>query len=383
MAEAAVKRGWTRVAFGDVVRLCKERSRDPEADGFERYVGLEHLEPGDLKIRRWGNVADGTTFTNVFRAGQILFGKRRAYQRKVGMADFSGVCSGDIYVFEPRNEHLLPDLLPFICQSEAFFQHAIGTSAGSLSPRTNWKSLTTYEFALPPLEEQRRITEVLKAANLFKEKFRDFHNCLIGILDSVAQHAMRSHTSVHLVAEYCDLNPQSLTKTQLSSDEVWEYADLSSVSFPLQLSSMRSIRLSEAPSRARRIAANGDILVSTVRPNLKGHALVSNQPSKIVASTGFAILRPKKATYKYIVAGLILSPHFLQHCEGRVTGTSYPAITPKDVSSFAIPDLLLLEQDGYGAVFELLLKGASEPWHMAHAAYLKFANTLSREIIVK
>ena len=89
--------------FGDVVRLSKARSQDPLADGFERYVGLEHLQPDDLRIRRWGNVADGVTFTNVFKPGQVLFGKRRAYQRKVAVADFAGVCSGDIYVLESHD----------------------------------------------------------------------------------------------------------------------------------------------------------------------------------------------------------------------------------------------------------------------------------------
>jgi len=165
MPEPVSKNGWTRVAFGDVVRLSRERSSDPEEDGFERYVGLDHIEPGDLKIRRWGDIADGTTFTSVFRSGQVLFGKRRAYQRKVAVADFDGVCSGDIYVLEPLNAHLMPELLPFICQTDGFFEHAVGTSAGSLSPRTNWDSLATYEFALPPLENQRRIAEVLGAAD--------------------------------------------------------------------------------------------------------------------------------------------------------------------------------------------------------------------------
>src|SRR5688572_29133999 len=113
MPKVELKKGWTKVAFGDVVELSRERTNDPEGDGFNRYVGLDHLEPGDLKIRRWGNIADGTTFTKVFRPGQVLFGKRRAYQRKVALADFSGVCSGDIYVFEPKNSKLLPELLPF------------------------------------------------------------------------------------------------------------------------------------------------------------------------------------------------------------------------------------------------------------------------------
>lgn len=151
-----------KVKFGDMVRLSKARCAYPLAEGVERFVGLEHLEPGDLRIRSWGNVADGVTFTSVFKPGQVLFGKRRAYQRKVAVADFAGVCSGDIYVFECIDANvLLPELLPFICQTDAFFEHAVGTSAGSLSPRTNWTSLANFEFVLPPLAEQRSVVEVL------------------------------------------------------------------------------------------------------------------------------------------------------------------------------------------------------------------------------
>ena len=165
MIERDLKPGWRRVKFGDVVRLSKARSKDPLADGIERYVGLEHLEPGDLRIRSWGSVADGVTFTSVFQPGQVLFGKRRAYQRKVAVADFSGVCSGDIYVLETKDAQvLLPELLPFICQTDAFFDHAVGTSAGSLSPRTNWTSLAEFEFVLPPIDEQQSAIALLSAA---------------------------------------------------------------------------------------------------------------------------------------------------------------------------------------------------------------------------
>jgi len=164
VAEKTLKPGWRKVKFGDVVQLSKSRCADPLAEGIERYVGLEHLEPGDLRIRSWGNVADGVTFTSLFKPGQVLFGKRRAYQRKVAVADFSGVCSGDIYVLESKDMAvLLPELLPFICQTDAFFDHAVGTSAGSLSPRTNWTSLAGFEFALPPIEEQRRTVNLLTA----------------------------------------------------------------------------------------------------------------------------------------------------------------------------------------------------------------------------
>lgn len=157
-----MKPGWERVRFGDVVRLVREVCKDPVAAGIERVIGLEHLEPGDLRVRSWGTVAEGTTFTSRVRPGQVLFGKRRAYQRKLAVADSDAVCSGDIYVFESADpDKLLPGLLPFICQTDAFFDYAIGTSAGSLSPRTSWTSLAEFELVLPPLEEQRAIAGVL------------------------------------------------------------------------------------------------------------------------------------------------------------------------------------------------------------------------------
>jgi len=95
----------------------------------------------------------------------VLFVKRRAYQRKVAVAEFDAVVSGDIYVLAPKGDRLLPELLPFLCLSERFFQHAVGTSAGSLSPRTNWNSLANFEFDLPPLDQQRRIAEILWAVD--------------------------------------------------------------------------------------------------------------------------------------------------------------------------------------------------------------------------
>ena len=183
----------TTVAFGDVIQLSKASSKDPVADGFKRYVGLEHLEPSDLKVRSWGNIADGITFTKVFKPGQVLFGKRRAYQRKVAVAGFSGVCSGDIYVLEPKGDELLPELLPFICQSESFYDYVISMSQGGLSPRVNWKALAKYEFALPPLKEQRRITEVLQAAQNLKEHMRFAQDALYNVSGSWIENQLASN----------------------------------------------------------------------------------------------------------------------------------------------------------------------------------------------
>jgi type I restriction enzyme, S subunit len=137
MIGKSLNTGGAIVFFGDVVRNVDESIRNPQTCGLERYVGLEHIDPESLHIQRWGLIAEGTSFTRRFRKGQVLFGKRRAYQRKVAVANFDGLCSSDILVFEPKDNRLLPELLPFICQSDGFFEHALNTSAGSLSPRTN------------------------------------------------------------------------------------------------------------------------------------------------------------------------------------------------------------------------------------------------------
>lgn len=162
------------VRFGDVVRNVTETCRDPEAEGLERYLGLEHLDGGELAIRRWGDLAtDEVSFTRRFRKGHVLFAKRRAYQRKLAVAEFDGICSSDILCFEPKDPNvLLPELLPFICQTDAFFDHALGTSAGSLSPRTRWSQLKTFEFPLPLLDEQKRIAEILWAADEAAQRFQ-------------------------------------------------------------------------------------------------------------------------------------------------------------------------------------------------------------------
>lgn len=161
-----------RVAFGDVVNNLNETLRDADAAGIDRIVAMEHMDPGELKIERWGSTEDGTTFTRRVKPGQTLFGKRRAYQRKVACSEFEAICSGDIYTFEADETQLLGEFLPFLVQSNEFFDHALDTSAGSLSPRTNWRDLANFEFNLPPLDEQKRIADLLWAVEKHRLSLR-------------------------------------------------------------------------------------------------------------------------------------------------------------------------------------------------------------------
>jgi type I restriction enzyme S subunit len=167
----SLKPGWKMVKFGEVIKNANLVERDPEANGVERIVGLEHIDPENLHIRRWNSVADGTSFTRKFVPGQTLFGKRRAYQRKVAYAEFNGICSAHAMVVRAKPKMILPEFLPFFLQSDMFMERAIEISVGSLSPTINWKTLKVQEFPLPPLDEQKRIAEILWAADEVVEKY--------------------------------------------------------------------------------------------------------------------------------------------------------------------------------------------------------------------
>jgi type I restriction enzyme S subunit len=175
MPELATKRttsGWTTVAFGDVVRQIKDKV-DPEESGLDRYVAGEHMGTDDLRIRHWGELGDGylgPAFHMRFKPGQVLYGSRRTYLRKVAVAEFEGITANTTYVLESADpEVLLPELLPFVMQTEAFAQHSVRESKGSVNPYVNFSDLARFEFALPPIEEQGRLVGMLGAARMVVE----------------------------------------------------------------------------------------------------------------------------------------------------------------------------------------------------------------------
>ncbi|WP_289705580.1 restriction endonuclease subunit S [Bacteroides acidifaciens] len=134
-------------------------------------VGLEHLIPQEIKFTGY-DVDTENTFTKAFKKGQILFGRRRAYLKKAAIADFDGICSGDITVIEAIPGKVEPLLLPFIIQNDKFFDYAVSRSAGGLSPRVKWEHLKDYELDLPPIDEQRILADKLWAAYRLKESYK-------------------------------------------------------------------------------------------------------------------------------------------------------------------------------------------------------------------
>jgi type I restriction enzyme S subunit len=188
---AELKAGWQRVKFGEVVRQVKDKV-DPEESGLTRFVAGEHMDTDDLRIRRWGEIGDGylgPAFHMRFKPGQVLYGSRRTYLRKVAVPDFEGICANTTFVLESsKPEVLLPELLPFVMTAEAFHEHSRRESKGSVNPYVNYSDLAWYEFELPPVEEQRRITSILGAIVAASDSQADLTESSIKLLDSLIRH---------------------------------------------------------------------------------------------------------------------------------------------------------------------------------------------------
>lgn len=159
----------SKVLLGDVAVEHKENCKGSK-DGYP-IVGLEHLIPEEITLTAWDEGSENT-FTKMFRKGNVLFGRRRAYLKKAAVAPFDGICSGDITVIEAKPDRILPELLPFIIQNDALFDFAVGKSAGSLSPRVKWEHLKNYEFELPDMDKQRELATLLWAMDETKKSYQ-------------------------------------------------------------------------------------------------------------------------------------------------------------------------------------------------------------------
>jgi len=150
---------WKEIIFEKMCKNVSERV-NPQNSGYERYVGLEHLETLEPEILEWGSTDDVKSNMTLFKKGQILFGRRNWYLRRVAITNFDGVCSADIYVLKPIEGEILKDFLPIFLHSNQFFEKCMMYSAGSMSTRVKWSDLSKIKFDIPSITKQEKIVEL-------------------------------------------------------------------------------------------------------------------------------------------------------------------------------------------------------------------------------
>lgn len=157
--------------FDQIAINSTEKKKPVEEDRFT-YLGLEHLDSGSLKVTRFGSEVAPIGEKLVMHKGDVLFGKRRAYQKKVAIAPFDGIFSAHGMVLRPKEEVIDKDFFPLFISSDYFLDAAIKISVGSLSPTINWRDLKELEFELSDLETQRKLAEVLWSINDTMEAYK-------------------------------------------------------------------------------------------------------------------------------------------------------------------------------------------------------------------
>lgn len=145
----------------DEIAINSTEKKKPVEEDKKHYLGLEHLDPGQLKISRYGSEVAPIGEKLIMKKGDVLFGKRRAYQKKVAIAPFDGIFSAHGMVLRPNEEVISKELFPFFISSDYFLDDAIRISVGSLSPTINWRDLRKLEFSLPDKAEQDKLAELL------------------------------------------------------------------------------------------------------------------------------------------------------------------------------------------------------------------------------
>lgn len=149
------------VSFGELAQSMSKRV-EPSKTDLKVYVGLEHLDPDNLRIERQGVPDDVKGVKLLIWKGDIIFGKRRAYQRKVAVSHFEGICSAHSMVLRAKEKAVNKEFLPFFMQSDVFMNRAIQISEGSLSPTIKWKVLEKQDFSIPKIEFQEKLTDLFK-----------------------------------------------------------------------------------------------------------------------------------------------------------------------------------------------------------------------------
>ena len=160
------------VKFSDVAHRAFTKEDRFNTDKIY-YVGGEHIETGELFVHNKGTIKGSTIgpmFYCGFKAGQILFVTRNPHLRKCGIVEFDGICSEKTFVIETKDRNvLLQEYLAMIMQSDEFWDYCEENKSGGVNFFLNWSTLADYEFDLPPISEQKKLTGKLFAAYRMKE----------------------------------------------------------------------------------------------------------------------------------------------------------------------------------------------------------------------
>jgi type I restriction enzyme S subunit len=320
---------WQLVKFGDVA-IQQKQTVDREDTDLTRYVKGEHMYSEDIHLRDWGELKDeylGPAFIRKFEEGDILYGSRRTYLRKVVIAPFDGITSNTTFVIKANEKRIDKRLLPFIMLSEGFSQHSIRNSKGSVNPYVNWKDLSGYEFLLPPKAAQYELVKLFNSADELIEK----ELLLRDNLKSASQIAFENLMNT-LDGDLVPLSKVLVPKKKKSAaPHVQEkYIGLEHIiSGDFQCNRFGS---TDDVLAQCNIIDTGDLCYSKLRPYLDKAFIASFDA---VSTTELLVYETELVSKKYVLY-LLHSTPFIKYASDQGFGTKMPRVSHKIIGEYPI-----------------------------------------------
>ncbi|KAA6329223.1 hypothetical protein EZS27_021953 [termite gut metagenome] len=322
------KSKWTKVKFGDVAIQQKE-SVDIETTSLNRYIAGEHMDTENIHLRKWGIVGDGylgPAFIRKFEKGDILYGSRRTYLKKVAVADFDGITANTTFVIKTNEKIINPKLLPFLMLSDGFTKHSIENSKGSVNPYINWKDIANYEFLLPPKEEQVRLAELLLAADEVVEREKEVKERLSRFRLLIIENNINSSES-NMKLGNCLIVKKKKSKAPHSIEKYIGLEHIEGGVFYTNNFDNASSVLADSY-----IFKKGELLYSKLRPYLDKAIIASFDG---ICTTELIVYDVKTKSSKEYILNVLHSKKFLDYIIAKSFGTKMPRVSQELVSDFS------------------------------------------------
>ena len=161
----------SRMKIKDIAVQKNERVDNPSHSPYSIFVGLEHYDSGEATIRRFGSTERLESAMKVFHAGDMLVARRNVYLKRAATVSFDGLTSGDSIVLHIADEEIRR-IIPFVLNSDDFWNYANRHADGSMSKRLSPKLLMEYEFSIPD-DNLHQAAEILWAMERVKNAYRE------------------------------------------------------------------------------------------------------------------------------------------------------------------------------------------------------------------
>ncbi|MBR7553117.1 restriction endonuclease subunit S [Allobacillus sp. GCM10007491] len=264
------------------------------------------------------------------------------------------ITSVDIVIFRPDIDKYDRKFINYSLNSHIVLSKVVSFSSGSTRQRISRTNLGSIRLPIPPLKEQQKIAAILSSVDETIEKTEQIIEQTETVKKGLMQQLLTKgigHTKfkdssigkiprnwkVVFIEDVAHINPEKLSSRTEDSYEL-NYIDIASIDKNNITRTNRHL-FKDAPSRARRKVKTGDIIVSTVRPYLRGFAYINAKYNEAVCSTGFAVLRSNNECNSDFLYQVVLSDRFVNYLTSNMTGSNYPAVKSDDIKiyNFALP----------------------------------------------